>query len=555
MKIYITTNLIKKFFPFLLFFISQTIVMGQTVTYEASNNVIANPERGLQKYSITSNNYATTLGANNLSVATLNNWKTSTDKVTVVYRYFILDAFLNSDINATYLNNIQTDFDNIRTSGLKIITRFSYSNAQSTAPQQPSKSQILAHISQLAPLLETNKDIFFSMQAGFIGTWGEWYYTNSSEFGTDGNITSTQWLNRKEIIEAMLAAAPPEIPIQVRYAGIKTNMYGNTMLTEQTAYLNTANARIGFYNDAFLNNYGDQGTYSVSNECTNPVETTEYNYVANETKFLPMTGETNGLNPCNDGFRTTSDNAINEMNLTHWTTINRDYYIPFWEDIISSNAYDDILKQLGYRFVLNASTVTTNTTGFDISLNISNVGFARPFKQRDVFLIIKNTATNVITTEVIDTDIRTWENTVSITQDFNLDAEGTYQLYLWMPDNAPALKNNPDYSIQFANNNTWETATGYNTLLQTITFQTLGVDQFLDDNKTVIYPNPASNFITIALNHDKEQNIKIFNIHGQLVKEASIYNNHKLNISELANGMYFITLLNDKSPTLKFIKH
>ena len=300
------------------------------MNYQSSTDIIANPERGLQKYSITSDNYATVSGTNNLSVETLNSWKTSADKVTVVFRYFLLDAFLDSDINETYLSNIQTDFDNVRTAGLKIIVRFSYSNTQGSTPQQPIKSQILLHISQLSTILNNNKDIIFSHQAGFIGTWGEWYYTNSTEFGTDGNITNTQWLNRKEIVDAMLVATPQEIPIQVRYAGIKTTMYGNTLLTEQTAYLNTANARIGFFNDAFLNNYGDQGTYSVSHECTNPVGTTDYNYVTNETKYLPMTGETNGFNPCNDGFRTTGDNAIYEMNLTNWTTINRDYYTPFW---------------------------------------------------------------------------------------------------------------------------------------------------------------------------------------------------------------------------------
>ena len=71
----------------LLFLVSQKILIGQTVTYQSSTDIIANPERGLQKYSITSNNYATVSGTNNLSVETLNSWKTSTDKVTVVFMY------------------------------------------------------------------------------------------------------------------------------------------------------------------------------------------------------------------------------------------------------------------------------------------------------------------------------------------------------------------------------------------------------------------------------------------------------------------------------------
>ncbi len=159
----------KKIFLFLHFLFSQ-FTISQTVNYLPSDQIIANPERGLQKYSITSNNYATTNGANNLSVATLNSWKNSSDKVTIVYRYFMLDAFMTSNINSIYLSNIQTDFNNIRNSGLKTIVRFAYTNSYSSNAQQPSKNQILNHITQLSSVLNNNKDVILTLQAGFIGT-------------------------------------------------------------------------------------------------------------------------------------------------------------------------------------------------------------------------------------------------------------------------------------------------------------------------------------------------------------------------------------------------
>ena len=485
----------KKALLFTFLVISQISLIGQTINYTESTNIIANPERGLQKYSITVGNYATNVGTNNLSVSTLNSWKNSTDKVTVVYRCFLLDAFMNSNISSTYLNNMQVDFNNIRTAGLKVIIRFAYSNIQGTTAQQPNKAQILTHITQLSPILNTNKDVIFSLQAGFIGTYGEWYYTNSNEFGTDGTISLEQWVNRKEILDAMLTSTPSEIPIQVRSVNIKTNFYGPSQLTELTAYQNTADARVGFYNDAFLNRFGDLGTYA-SGECDNPVGTAEYNYLSNETKYLPMNGETSGLNPCDNGFRTTGANAIYEMGLTNWTTINRDYNLTFWNQVITSNNYDEILKKLGYRFILNSSILTSNTSNFDLTLNITNIGFARPFKQRNVFLVMKNTSTNTISTHLINTDIRTWETSVSITQNFNLGLTGTFQLYLWIPDNEPSLSTRADYSIQFANTGTWESTTGYNNLLQTITLNALEIDDF-SLNKVSIYPNPSSDFITI----------------------------------------------------------
>lgn len=152
---------------------------AQTVNYTENNTIIANPERGLQKYSSTSPDGITSPQSspvyNLLNQTTLNSWRTSSDRVTVVYRYFILPSV---DLNTTYLNNMQTDFNRIRNAGLKCIIRFAYTNDcnsgcnNGTNPQQPSKSQILAHISQLSNVVNTNKDVILSIQVGFIGTWG-----------------------------------------------------------------------------------------------------------------------------------------------------------------------------------------------------------------------------------------------------------------------------------------------------------------------------------------------------------------------------------------------
>jgi hypothetical protein len=43
-------------------------------------------------------------------------------------------------------------------------------------------------------------------------------------------------------------------------------------------------------------------------------------------------------------------------------------------------------------------------------------------------------------------------------------APGTYKLGLWLPDAYTSLRGNPAYSVRFANNNTWDAATGINIL-------------------------------------------------------------------------------------------
>jgi hypothetical protein len=533
------------------------------VNYTESFEIIANPERGLQKYSITSNNYNTDLNYSNISESNLMGWRTGPDKVTVIYRYFMLSAFMNSDISQTYIDNIQIDFSRIRNAGLKCIVRFAYTHGISSSPQQPVKTQILAHIHQLAHVLDSNQDIILSHQAGFIGTWGEWYYTNSAEFGTEGNISSAQWQNRKEIIEAMLNATPLGIPVQVRYPKIKKTMYGSSQLNETTAYQNTPNARIGFYNDAFLNNWGDMGTYGVGSENQNPVGTADYNYLSNETKYTIMTGETNGINAP----RTNGANAVYEMGLTNWTTLNRDYFTQNWTNWIDSGHYNEILRRLGYRFVLRNSEFVMNDKNLTIEINLENVGFARIPKYRDVYLVLKNTSTGSIHSFSIDTtDIRTWETSVHINQVFDLSglSQGSYNCYLNIPDTAMKLKARPEYSIRFANDNLWENTSGFNQLNQIVDTRKVTSDKVWvwQPEDISVYPNPAYGHLYIkSYTVSGPATVSTSNILGEIVDKKNVEGHGEsgseilLDISDFNNGIYFLTIRQShRIWTTKFIK-
>ncbi|WP_445455444.1 DUF4832 domain-containing protein [Flavobacterium sp. HNIBRBA15423] len=518
-----------------------------TVNYTNSNEIFANPERGFQKYSITDSNYATTANYSNINVNELNDWYSGTDKISVLFRYFLLEDFLNTDINTAYLNNIQLDFDRIRMTGLKCIIRFSYSNAQGTSAQQANKAQILSHLNQLAPIINANKDVIISHQAGLIGTWGEWYYTNSSEFGTEDNINATQWLNRKEVVDAMLNATPISIPIQVRYPLLKKTMYGNTPLTPATAYQNTALARIGFFNDAFLNDYGDQGTYEVNSQYQNPVGTTDYVYLSNESNYLPMSGETNGLNPP----RTDGSNAILELDDTNWSMLNRDYFEQNITNWINSNHIDDIKRKLGYRLVLNNSIFDLQGTNLSVQINLTNEGYARIFKERMVYLVLKNNSTLQKTNFLINTDCRTWTNTINISAIVDLSSlpMGDYSSFLYMPDSEATLASNPKYAIRLANDGVWEATEGMNDLLQTVSLGSLNQDVF-ENTQVKIYPNPSSTTITIN-SKESISKMQLFNTLGQKVFIKASGN--LIDISFLPAGNYFLHLETNKGKVVKQI--
>lgn len=533
-----------------------------SVNYTESFDIIANPERGLQKYSITNNTYSSFPHYSNIHESTLAGWRTGADKVTVIYRYFMLSSFMDSDISQTWIDNIQLDFSRIRNAGLKCIVRFAYTDEVSSSPQQPVKSQILAHINQLAPVLESNKDVILSHQAGFIGTWGEWYYTSSAEFGTEGNISSTQWQNRKEIVDAMLLATPVGIPIQVRYPKIKKTMFGSSQLNESTAYQNTANARIGFFNDAFLNNWGDMGTYSVGSQNQNPVGTADYNYLANETKYTLMTGETNGVNAP----RTDGANAVTEMARTNWTTLNRDYFTQNWTNWINSGHYNEILCRLGYRFVLRNSEFVRNDKNLTVEINLDNVGFARLSKYREVYLVLKNTSTDSIHSfPITSTDIRTWETSVNINHDFDLSGlpEGSYTSYLNLPDTALSLNSRPEYSIRFANDDVWESTSGYNDLNQTVDVSSTTKTKAMvrPPEEINVYPNPTNGCLFIKSNSvSGPVSVSAVNSRGEIIDKRNVEGvgqlEAEIDISEFTNGIYFLTLKqNDTIWTTKIIKN
>ena len=534
-----------------------------SVNYTESFDIIPNPERGLQKYSITNNNYNSNPNYSNIIESEITEWRTGTEKVTVIYRYFMLSAFMNSNISQTYLDNIQIDFSRIRNAGLKCIVRFAYTDKISSSPQQPVKSQILAHINQLAHVLDSNKDVILSHQAGFIGTWGEWYYTSSTEFGTEGNISSTQWQNRKEIVNAMLNATPFGIPIQVRYPAIKKTMYGSSQLNKNSAYQNTANARIGFFNDAFLNNWGDMGTYSVGSENQNPVGTADFTYLSNETKYTLMTGETNGVKAP----RTDGANAVYEMGLTNWTTLNRDYYTQNWTNWINSGHYNEILRGLGYRFVLRNSEFVMNDKNLTVEINLDNVGFARSSKYRDVYLVLKNATTNSVHSFSLNSaDIRTWETSVNINQVFDLTGlpKGSYNCYLNLPDSAFSLNTRPEYSIRFANDDVWENTSGYNQLNQTVDIGNVTSKKTLvgQAEDIIVYPNPTDGYLFIKSDRSGPVSISTFNIPGKIVDKKNVEGMGQpgaeimIDISDYTSGIYFLKInQNNNIWTTKVIKN
>lgn len=442
-----------------LFLLSNTPLLSQldTVVYQPSNETLLNPERGMYRYTETRASSPTPL-----TVAALE-WIRSEGR-SLIFRYVYLDDFLNSPISEGFLQQIQSDFAAIRSAGFKVILRFAYTDVlPATPPYQdsPPKVLLLSHIAQLAPLLQANSDVLFTLQNGFWGVWGENYY--SDEFGSvaDAPLTAQNWANRREVTDSLLAVLPDDRLLSVRYPLLKSTFYNfnipNDSLTATEAYSGSVKSRIGYHNDCFL---------VAANDFTFENTATEKPYWEAESRYTIMGGESCGDTP----EYTNCQNALTDLENAHWTYLN-DYYHPDvldrWEQ---EGCLEEIRRRLGYRLSLLSGIFPEQVSlgeGLAFSLSIRNEGFAAPVNARPSTLILRS-ADDEFAFD-LPVDIRRWHGRNTYTHEFNLDLpdnipSSSYQLYLHLPDAAAGLSTDLRYALRLANLDLWETSTGYHNL-------------------------------------------------------------------------------------------
>ncbi len=91
--------------------------------------------------------------------------------------------------------------------------------------------------------------------------------------------------------------------------------------------------------------------------------------------------------------------------------------------------------------------------------------------------------------------------------------------------------------------------------LQIYEKNTSGIEQ-LNTSFVNIFPNPAKDILNIVTENIDNKELSIYNIKGQLCKSVNIQRNARIDISNLAEGLYYLKL-NDKGKTsnLRFIKN
>lgn len=418
----------------------------QQINYASDNvTIFPNPERGFYKHT------ESTLGTSGTLNETVLRSYMNNEKISIILRVYYLTNFRAAPLNATALQRFDTDMDVLRKSGLKCILRFAYTNQM---PGEDAPLEIVKqHLDQLAPYFSKHADVIAFMQAGFAGPWGEWH-SSSNNLNTPAASS--------EILNKILQHLPAERMVQVRTPFYKQRFLDRkTALNKNEAFNKSHVARIGHHNDCFMGSINDYGTYKDIME--------DKAYMNTECLFVPSGGETcppSGIDPAD------CTKAQQEMRYLRWTYLNDGYYRGVNDQWIVQGCMDNIKREMGYCFQLKSgifSRVIAPGSAFSARIVIKNIGYAPVYNKRDVELILKNNQSNAVYYVKLNTDPRFWEpqteNLVDVTAGIPADIQtGSYSLYLNLPDAYESLAGRPEYSIRMANQQIWESTTGYNNL-------------------------------------------------------------------------------------------
>ena len=185
------------------------------------------------------------------------------------------------------MSRLEKDFIAADTTGFTMVLRFSYNlndNPGDSGYDTSDADIDLAeeHIEQLGKLLRKWKHVIMTIEAGFIGAWGEWYYSENYNNPSDYfQPTSEQILKRRRLGKALLDHFPDH-QIVFRTPAIAKSVLGDE-IPLQNGFDESDKSRLGLHNDCFLASNDDYGTFASELERQWLEKQSQFTFVGGET--------------------------------------------------------------------------------------------------------------------------------------------------------------------------------------------------------------------------------------------------------------------------------
>lgn len=421
-------------------------VAGTRVTFQESATAPLNPERGMYcAHEVHSDK--TTLSAGDVKA------RRATGRSLWLLEFYLTD-YIGGNISASYIKCIQSHFDAIREGGAKAIVRFAYRNTEAdwnNIDQDPEVDICLNHVKQLKSVLQKNEDVLFVLQAGFVGTWGEWYYTTHFVFNPK---SANDFKYRKQLTDALLDAVPASRQVELRTPAFKMKMYGlseKDTLTAKTAHDGSASSRLAGHNDCFGADKSDRGTFDNEEG---------RNFWKGDTRYTIMGGET-----CDVSDYCLCPQTLQDLKDYHWTYLHDGYNPSVLARWKTDGCFNEIESNLGYRLVLDDLHYESIEAGkpCKVTLRLYNKGYAAPMNPREAWLVWVG-SDGKTQKSPLGWDPRNWHSGYNGIVSYFTPGTAAGTLYLQLSD--PLLADNPLYSIALANDKVFDAKTGLNKLFE-----------------------------------------------------------------------------------------
>jgi len=440
-------------------------ISPQTVIYSADLSEFENPGRGIQ------NSYESDAGVGGGS-GTLATEGIGSYTHRVARRYWYTPT-ADAVLPQSFLDGVATDCNSTRNAGKLIDGKFAYVGDVGT---QPSWSRIQGHINQLLPVLTTHADVFRQLEIGWLGPWGE-THTISSTGWTDSQDRGQPQPMMRDLVKTVMAGTPSSMWIGMRYPQVLIWMwdYGGLTTAEK--------ARLAFYNDGHMTSNGvsvafDNGTFPGA--WNDGIDAVRRQWIADFGLTHPCRAESDL------DILAEADWARDNVYNARYHSFERQRVDNFreWGAIALVTDYHgitaEVKRNLGYRLVmlegrLPAAAVPTQTYTFD--LDIRNDGYAPP--RRDYVAKVKFGTAALVTATMTNQiggaakPTTGWvggatTHKVRFVCTVPTLAAGTHAVGLELTDPNTNLTHN-DYKIRLANQGTWVSASGRNSLLANVT--------------------------------------------------------------------------------------
>jgi hypothetical protein len=370
-------------------------------------------------------------------------------------------------LSTTLLNDMNTRLAAFAGSGMRLMICFVYN----FGPIGPSAMDapigvISGNIDQVAPILLQNKDLIFSMEAGFIGTWGEWHDS------TNGNDTAAA---QKTVLDKESSYFGGVFPILVRYPADLIQYIGNT----------NPPAQFGLYDAYYASDSDDGGTWNpcapTAGFClANDTAAQLQSYAAAVSTTTMLTAEFGAEYPTLQ-----SCDALFSYSYTYHPQAVALYPYPttIATELEDENCALSFYNQVGTRIELQSVTIggSPSPNGqLQFGITLANTGFGRVIRERPATLVFTSAGNVVaqIPIPISQMDLRQLASSatpvpqtfqVSVSLPATFPASGTVSAALLIPDPAPSLTSQAAYalplnSVDQNGNPVFDPATGYNVM-------------------------------------------------------------------------------------------